>query len=204
MSWAFLLTSFVIVATPGTGALFTLAAGLGRGASAGVLAAFACTLGIVPHLVAAVTGLAAVLHASGLAFNAVKYAGVGYLLYLAWSTWRDTGGLTVDESATVSRPWRSVIVAGITVNLLNPKLTLFFVAFLPQFVPAGRSGSLVAMLGLSAVFMAMTFVVFAFYGVLAASVRDQVVARPALLVGLRRTFAAAFVALSARLALEPR
>jgi len=189
MTWAFLLTSFVIVATPGTGALFTLAAGLARRGRAGVLAAFACTLGIVPHLLAAVTGLAALLHASGVAFNVVKYAGVGYLLYLAWTTWRDTGALAVDASDSAARSWRSVVVSGVTVNLLNPKLTIFFVAFLPQFVPAGSTGSVVPMLALSGVFMAMTFVVFAVYGVL---------------VGLRRVFAATFVGLGARLAVESR
>ena len=93
MSWSFLLTSFVICVTPGIGALYTIAAGLTRGTRAGLLAAFACTLGTVPHAVAALTGLAAVLHASGVAFQAIKYAGVAYLLWMAWSTWRDTGVL---------------------------------------------------------------------------------------------------------------
>jgi threonine/homoserine/homoserine lactone efflux protein len=203
MSLAFLITSFVIVATPGTGALYTLAAGLSRGARASVLAAFACTLGTVPHLLAAVTGLAAVLHASGVAFQTIKYAGVAYLLYMAWATWRDTGALAVDDSPQPASR-RAVIVSGITLNLLNPKLTIFFFAFLPQFVPAGEPHSLVKMLGLSAVFMAMTFVVFAVYGVCAAAVRDRVLTRPRLVDRIRKTFAASFVALSARLAVESR
>ena len=131
MSWAFLLTSLVIVATPGTGALYTLAAGLTRGTRASILAAFACTLGTVPHLLAAVTGLAALLHASGVAFQTIKYAGVAYLLYMAWATWRDKGALAVDKEDTQPASWRSVIVAGVTLNLLNPKLTIFFFAFLP-------------------------------------------------------------------------
>ncbi|MEJ7833363.1 MAG: LysE family translocator [Nocardioides sp.] len=201
MSLAFLITSLVIVATPGTGALYTLAAGLTRGARASILAAFACTLGTVPHVVAAITGLAAVLHASGMAFQVIKYAGVAYLLYMAWATWRDQGALSVDESGGPAS-WRSVIVSGITLNLLNPKLTIFFFAFLPQFVPAG-DGSLVAMLGLSGVFMAMTFVVFALYGVGAAAVRDRVLARPRLVQRIRKGFAACFVLLSARLAVDP-
>jgi threonine/homoserine/homoserine lactone efflux protein len=203
MSWAFLITSLVIVATPGTGALYTLAAGLTRGTRASILAAFACTLGTVPHLVAAITGLAAVLHASGLAFNVIKYAGVAYLLYMAWSTWRDQGALSVDESTKPSS-WRSVIASGITLNLLNPKLTIFFFAFLPQFVPAGESGALLKMLGLSAIFMAMTFVVFALYGVAAAGLRDKVLSRPRLVQRIRKAFAATFVGLSARLAVESR
>ena len=195
----FLITSLVIVATPGTGALYTLAAGLTRGARAGVLAAFACTLGTIPHMVAAVSGLAAVLHASGVAFQVIKYAGVVYLLYMAWATWRDTGALGVRESsAPVS--WRSVVYAGITLNLLNPKLTIFFFAFLPQFVAAGEPGALLTMVGLSAVFMALTFVVFIGYGIFAAAIRNHVISRPKVLTWMRRTFAGAFVALGARLA----
>jgi threonine/homoserine/homoserine lactone efflux protein len=203
MSLAFLVTALVIVATPGTGALYTIATGLARGARASVLAAFACTLGTLPHLLAAVTGLAAVLHASGVAFQTIKYLGVAYLLWMAWSTWRDTGALTVDtDGSPASR--RQVIASGITLNLLNPKLTIFFFAFLPQFVPAGSPHQLTRMLLLSAVFMAMTFVVFAAYGAGAAALRDRVLTRPRLLRRIRQAFAASFVALSARLAVESR
>lgn len=202
MTAAFLLTSLVIVATPGTGALYTIAAGLTRGTRASVLAAFACTLGTLPHLLAAITGLAALLHASGVAFAIIKYAGVAYLLFMAWSTWRDRGALAVDE-ADERRSVRGVLAAGITLNLLNPKLTIFFFAFLPQFVPAG-DGAVTAMLGLSAVFMAMTFVVFAAYGVFAAAVRDHVLRRPRVLDGVRKVFAVTFAALAGRLALEAR
>ncbi|GAA1501864.1 LysE family translocator [Nocardioides humi] len=203
MSTAFLLTSLVIVATPGTGALYAIAAGLTRGTRAGVLAAFAGTLGTVPHMLAAITGLAALLHASGVAFAAIKYAGVAYLLYMAWSTWRDRGVLTVDEDAARTGSVRAVLVSGVTLNLLNPKLTIFFFAFLPQFVPAG-SGAVPAMLGLSAVFMAMTFAVFALYGVCAAAVRDQVLSRPKVVDRMRKAFAASFALLAGRLAVESR
>ncbi|MFC7493884.1 MULTISPECIES: LysE family translocator [unclassified Nocardioides] len=203
MSLAFLVTALVIVATPGTGALYTIAAGLARGTRASVLAAFACTLGIVPHLLAAITGLAAVLHASGVAFQAIKYLGVAYLLWMAWSTWRDTGALSVDTGSSVASR-RQVLVSGITLNLLNPKLTIFFFAFLPQFVPAGTPHQVLRMLLLSAVFMAMTFVVFAAYGAGAAALRDRVLSRPRLVRRIRQAFAASFVALSGRLAVESR
>ncbi|KAA1425760.1 LysE family translocator [Nocardioides antri] len=204
MTLAFLLTSLVIVATPGTGALYTIAAGLTRGARASVLAAFACTLGTVPHLLAAVTGLAALLHASGVAFAVIKYAGVAYLLYMAWATWRDRGALSVEEGVEDQRrSFWSVLGAGITLNLLNPKLTIFFFAFLPQFVPAG-DGAVPAMLALSTVFMVMTFVVFAAYGVFAAAVRDHVLRRPRVLDAVRKTFAATFALLAGRLAFESR
>jgi threonine/homoserine/homoserine lactone efflux protein len=202
MSLEFLLTTLVVVATPGTGVLYTLAAGLARGGRASVLAAFACTLGIVPHMVAAITGLAALLHTSATAFQVLKYAGVAYLLYMAWSTLRERGALTVEEESAPQSA-RSVIVAGVLINILNPKLTIFFFAFLPQFVGTGGSGTL-EMIQLSGVFMLVTFVVFAGYGLFAAAVRRHVISRPVVMTWMRRTFAASFVALSARLAFTSR
>jgi threonine/homoserine/homoserine lactone efflux protein len=201
LSIAFLLTSLVVVVTPGTGVVYTLAAGLSHGRRASLVAAFACTLGIVPHLIATITGLAALLHASAVAYETVKYLGVGYLLYMAWATLRDKDALTV-ETESEPRPASRVILSGVLLNLLNPKLTMFFVAFLPQFVPAGESGpgSLGAMLRLGGVFMALSFVVFAAYGMCAAAVRHRVLARPQVMTGVRRVFAACFVGLSARLA----
>ena len=163
MSAEFLLTTLVVVATPGTGVLYTLAAGISRGARASVVAAIGCTLGIVPHMLAAITGLAALLHTSALAFQVIKYLGVAYLLYMAWSTLRERGPLSV-EADTTPRSAARVITSGVLVNLLNPKLTIFFFAFLPQFVPAEDDGSLARMLLLSAVFMLVTLVVFVGYG----------------------------------------
>jgi threonine/homoserine/homoserine lactone efflux protein len=203
MSIEFLITSLIVVASPGTGVLVTLAAGLSRGTRAAVVAAFGCTLGIVPHMLAAITGLAALLHTSALAFQAVKYAGVAYLLYMAWSTLKEHGALRVEADAT-PRADRDVIVSAILVNLLNPKLSIFFFAFLPQFVGSNEANPLHRMLELSLVFMAMTFAVFVLYGVFAASVRTHVVSRPRILAWMRRTFAAAFVALGAKLALSER
>ena len=203
MSVTFLLTSLVIVATPGTGALYTVAAGLARGARASLVAAFGCTLGIVPHLAAAITGSAALLRTSGLAFETVKVLGVAYLLYMAWTTWRDTSILTVDTAAAPTSSAR-VIRSAVLINLLNPKLTIFFFAFLPQFVPSGSSFALARLLGLSAVFMLMTFVVFAAYGACAAAVRTHLVERPRVVDHLRRLFAVSFVALGARLATTAR
>lgn len=203
MSLEFLLTSLIIVASPGTGAIYTIAAGLTRGAKASLLASFACTLGIVPHLIAAMMGLAALLHASALAFAIVKYAGVAYLLWMAWQTLKEQGALSVEAAADERSAWR-VLVDGLALNVLNPKLSIFFVAFLPQFIAANEASPMARMLELSGVFMAMTFVVFALYGLFAAAMRDKVVSRPAVMAWLRRTFAAAFVALGAKLALTER
>ena len=202
MSTEFLLTTLVIVATPGTGVLYTLAAGLARGARASVVAAFGCTLGIVPHMLAAVTGVAALLHTSALAFQVLKYLGVAYLLYMAWTTLRDKGTLTVEDEAPVRD--RRVILSGVLINILNPKLTIFFFAFLPQFVSTGESATTLRMLELSAVFMAVTFAVFAVYGVFAASVRSHVIARPRVVIWMRRVFGGAFIALAGRLAIQQR
>ena len=199
MSAEFLLISLIVVATPGTGVIYTLAAGLTRGARASVVAAFGCTLGIVPHMAAAITGAAALLHTSAVAFNVLKYLGVAYLLYMAWSTLREKGALAVEaEPSTASS--RQVITTGVLINILNPKLTTFFFAFLPQFVNPGEGQAFLRMLGLSAVFMAITFVVFSLYGVFAAAVREQVISRPRVLVWMRRVFAGSFVALGAKLA----
>jgi threonine/homoserine/homoserine lactone efflux protein len=198
----FLLTTLIVVVTPGTGVIYTLAAGLSRGARASVVAAVGCTLGIVPHIVAAITGLAAVLHASAVAFEAIRFLGVAYLLYMAWTMWRDSGALSVKPGA--ARSVRGVIVEGILINILNPKLTLFFFAFLPQFVRPTDPNGLGQMLFLSGVFMLVTLVVFVFYGLFASAVRRHVIDRPRVLTAIRRTFAAAFVALGARLALSER
>ena len=203
LSADFLLITLIIVASPGTGVIYTLAAGLARGSRASILAAFACTLGIVPHLAAAMMGLAALLHTSALAYELVKYAGVGYLLYMAWQSLRERGALKVERSAGARTNVR-VIVDGILINILNPKLSIFFVAFLPQFIAADEASPLLRMLELSGVFMAMTFIVFAIYGLFAAAMRDHVITRPSVMTWMRRAFAAAFVALGVKLALAER
>ena len=203
MSVDFLLVSLVVIVSPGTGVLFTLAAAIARGSRAGVIAAFGCTLGIVPHMLAAIVGLAAVIQASALAFQTVKFLGVGYLLYLAWSTLRQHGALKVEKDVA-PRSAARVIVAAIVVNLLNPKLSVFFFAFLPQFVRPGESNPIGHMLVLSAAFMLLTFLVFALYGLLAAMAREHILARARVVTWMRRLFAGAFVALAARLALVSR
>ena len=201
MSVEFLLTSLVVVITPGTGVVYTLATGLTRGARASFVAAVGCTLGIVPHMAAAITGLAALLHTSAVAFSVVKYLGVVYLLYLAWATLREKGALAVEQAEADASGVRRTITTAVLINILNPKLTIFFFAFLPQFVSPGEPHELLNMLALSGVFMLLTLVVFAVYGACAAAVRERVLARPQVLAWMRRSFAGSFVALGAKLAL---
>jgi threonine/homoserine/homoserine lactone efflux protein len=203
MSLSFLLTSLIVIVSPGTGVLYTLAAALTRGSRASVAAAFGCTLGIVPHIAAAMLGLAAVLHTSALAFAALKWCGVVYLLVMAWQALRETGALAVDAQVD-ARSSRRVILTGFLINILNPKLSIFFLAFLPQFIAGNEGHPLPRMLELSAAFMAMTFAVFVVYGLFAASVRDRIVTRPRVMTWLRRAFAGGFAALGVRLAFAER
>jgi threonine/homoserine/homoserine lactone efflux protein len=203
MSWSFLLTSLIVVVSPGTGVLYTLAAALTHGARTSIAAAFGCTLGILPAMLAAMLGLAAVLHTSALAFSALKWCGVIYLLYMAWQALRERGALAVDRKFA-ERGSRRVIVTGFLINILNPKLSIFFLAFLPQFIATEETHPLARMLELSAAFMLMTFAVFVLYGLFAAMVRDRVISRPNVMRWLRRAFAGGFALLGARLAFADR
>jgi threonine/homoserine/homoserine lactone efflux protein len=203
MTVEFLITSLIVIVTPGTGVLYTLAAGLSRGRRASVVAAFGCTLGSVPHIAAAILGLAALLHTSALAFETLKYLGVTYLLYLAWGALRSQGKLAVREDVGTKTNVQ-VIRTAILINILNPKLSIFFLAFLPQFVDANQSHTSLSMLGLSAIFMLMTFIIFVGYGLFAASVRNHVISHPRVMIWMGRTVAGAFIALSVRLAFAKR
>jgi len=203
LSLEFLITSFIVVLIPGTGVIYTVSTGLVQGRKASVFAALGCTAGIVPHLMATVLGLAAVMHTSALAFQALKYAGVVYLLYVAYATWRDKAAFAIDENPSTSTA-AALVVKAFLLNILNPKLTIFFLAFLPQFVQPGTTEPIFQLLLLSAVFMAMTFVVFVVYGFLAHAFRRAVIESPHVQTWLRRGFAATFVGLGMNLALTEK
>jgi threonine/homoserine/homoserine lactone efflux protein len=199
----FLLTSLVVVLIPGTGVIFTVSTGLSQGRRASVFAAIGCTLGIVPHLLATVLGLAAIMHTSALAFQALKYAGVAYLFYLAVITWRDRSPISA-RAVQGKGGGRALIVRAFLLNILNPKLTIFFLAFMPQFVEPGTASPVLQLLALSAMFMAMTFGVFVVYGLLAHAFRRAVIESPRVQAWLRRGFAGAFAGLGTQLALSER
>lgn len=203
MSIEFLVTSLIVVLLPGTGVIYTLAVGLGRGFKASVAAALGCTFGIIPAAIASVVGLATIFHTSAVAFQLLKYLGVAYLLYMAWSILRDGGALDVDAE---ERPLSAVKIAitGTLLNVLNPKLSLFFLAFLPLFVSADDPNATLTMTGLAGVFMALTFAVFVVYGGCAALARDYVISRPKVVGWMKRSFAAAFGLLGLRLAASER
>ena len=203
MTIEFFITSMVVILLPGTGVLYTIAVGLGRGFRSSVMAAFGCTLGILPSALASIIGLAAIFHTSALAFQIVKYAGVAYLFYMAWTMLREGGAMEISEERKHQGSMR-IIRDGVLLNILNPKLSLFFLAFLPQFVRAETASATMVLVGLALMFMLLTFIVFVGYGACAALARDYVISRPAVVTWLRRSFAGAFGLLGLRLALAER
>jgi threonine/homoserine/homoserine lactone efflux protein len=199
-STEFLITSLVVVLIPGAGVIYTVSTGLFLGWRASIAAAFGCTAGIIPHLSASILGLSAILHMSALAFQAVKYAGAAYLLYLAWSMWRETGALKFNSPSTQNGLWQ-IATKGILINILNPKLSIFFLAFLPLFVSPKASSPIFQMIILSLIFMAMTLIIFILYGISANGVRRYVVNSPKAIRWLQRSFAATFAVLGVKLAM---
>lgn len=197
----FLLTALVVVIAPGTGVLYTLALGLGRGRKAALWAALGCTFGIVPHLLAATLGLAAVLHASALLFNVVKFLGVAYLLYLAYSALKSGGALNV-EPATSQEPGLAIAKRGALINILNPKLSIFFLSLLTPFLSGNPATITQETLALGGIFMAMTLAVFVLYGLFAATARTYILGSARIMAWMNRSFAAIFALLAGRLALE--
>lgn len=200
MSTEFLLTSLVVVLLPGTGVIYTVSTGLFLGRRASIAAALGCTTGIIPHLTASILGLSAILHMSALAFQIIKYAGAFYLLYLAWAMWRETGALQLDSPSS-QRGLRQIAARGFLINILNPKLSIFFLAFLPLFISPYSSSPTVEMLILSGVFMSMTLIIFILYGLSANGVRKYVINSPRIITRLQRLFAGIFAALGVKLAL---
>ena len=199
----FLITSLIVVLIPGTGVVFTVSTGLFSGRRASIFAAIGCTAGIVPHLLASIMGLAAILHMSALAFQGVKFAGVAYLFYLAYAMWRETGMFTFSNPGAVTGA-RRIMIKAFLLNILNPKLSILFLAFLPQFVVPSAGAPLLQMVLLSSVFMAMTFAVFVVYGLLAHHFRSSVMKSHRVQSWLQRSFATAFAALGLNLALSDR
>ncbi|EPJ43344.1 MAG: lysine exporter protein LysE/YggA [Osedax symbiont Rs2] len=203
LSIEFIITSLIVVLIPGTGVIYTISTGLFKGSRASIFAALGCTAGIIPSLGACVLGLAAIMHTSAVVFQLVKFAGVAYLLYLAWGMWKDTSALVIEAEGSRGNLW-AISVKGFFINILNPKLSLFFLAFLPQFIPLDAAAPLINMLVLGSVFMGMTFLVFVIYGLLANSLSHYVVNSPKVIKYIQRSFAASFALLGAKLAFADR
>lgn len=204
MSIEFLIAAFIVVLIPGTGVVYTVAVGLGKGRRASLAAALGCTFGIVPAILASLLGLSALMHTSAMVFQLVKYAGVAYLLYLAWQTLQDSGPLDFKADRANGKSFWGIAASGALINVLNPKLTVFFLAFLPQFIVPGSGSETAQMLTMSGTFMAMTFAVFVIYGQFAAAVGERVLRSERVLTWMRRSIAATFAGFGVRLALSER
>ena len=201
ISAEFLLTSLVVVLVPGTGVIYTVSTGLVQRWRASIAAAVGCTAGILPHLAASILGLSAILHLSATAFQGIKLIGALYLLYLAWGMWRDTGSLNFDQSSPKKNGFQ-IALKGILINILNPKLTIFFFAFLPLFISPDTTSPTKQMMGLSAIFMSMTLVIFILYGVLASGISKYLINSPKAIKRMQRFFAVIFAGLAVKLALS--
>jgi threonine/homoserine/homoserine lactone efflux protein len=200
MSIEFLLTSLVVAAIPGTGVVYTVSSSIGGGRRRGLVAAIGCTLGIVPHILAAMLGLSAIMQAGSVVFEVVRYAGVAYLVFIGVSMIRDAGALQLEDRNGSIEPTGRVVWRAILLNLLNPKLTLFFFAFLPQFLDASRGPLDMSVIWLGAVFMLETLAVFAVYACASAAVRNLVLAVPVLRQWIERSLGALLIGFAAKLA----
>lgn len=199
----FIITALIVVLIPGTGVIYTISTGLFLGVRASILAVIGSTAGIIPHLLATIFGLAALLHVSAIAFQIVKFIGVAYLFYLAWGMWKETGSFELKKEERM-QSGLSIILKGFLINILNPKLSIFFLAFLPQFVPATSVSPVKHMLVLSTTFMALTFGVFLLYGICAGLFNELILKSPKVIKNAQRSFAIAFAALGTKLAFTDR
>ncbi len=198
----YLVSSFIVIILPGTGVIYTLSVGLKAGKISSLFAAFGCTLGIVPHILVSLTGLATLFASGGAMTLVVSYAGAAYLVYLAYKTAMTPIDLNLDAGFALSMSKKSVVRDGFMINILNPKLIFFFLAFLPQFIDKNRSDVLSQMIYLSTIFVGMTFVVFVQYGLFASFARKYIIQHGAILKFINYLFAALFVLLAIRILLE--
>jgi len=199
----FLLASLVVVLIPGTGVVYTITTGLTLKWRASLAAALGCTLGIVPHILASILGLSALLNMSAQVFSVIKLAGAAYLLYLAWNMWREAGTLEINKKSTETSAAK-IIAKAIAINLLNPKLTIFFFAFLPLFISKNSASPTVEMILLSAVFMGITFIVFALYGILASGVSAYLMNSSRAVKRIQQAFAVILAGFAVNLALSEK
>lgn len=199
----FLLTSLIVVLIPGTGAVYTITTGITLQWRASIAAAIGCTLGIVPHILASVLGLSAILNMSAQAFSILKLTGSAYLLYLAWNMWREAGKLDLNKK-NAETSLSQIILKAIAINLLNPKLTIFFLAFLPLFVSENSSSPTLEMILLSSIFMLITFIVFALYGILSSGISAYLIKSSQAVKRMQQAFAVILAGFAVQLAFSEK
>ena len=199
---AFLLTAVMLTATPGPDNLMVLSVGMSKGRRAGIVFGLGCALGCLSHTVLAVIGVGAILAASPMAFTALKWAGGAYLIWLGTQALRHAGAVRIDGSSNNQAPAESLrrtFSKGLVANAINPKVVLFFLSFLPQFVDASR-GSMELQLGLlGLLFTAQAAVLFGLLGYFSGSVGAWINRQPQVGQWLDRLAGTVFIALGVRM-----
>ena len=200
-TYTFLITSLIIILIPGTGVIYTVSLGMTEGRKKSVFAALGCTAGIVPHLCTSIALSSLLMQMNDTVFTAIRYTGVLYLVYLGVGMVFSKGNVQFSEAKAESHT-PGIVKGGILINLLNPKLTLFFFSFLPQYVSSGHKNYMVKSFLLGILFMTLTFIVFAGYGLLAGTAKKWLCQSPKRISFLQKCFGVTFIVFAVKLALE--
>ncbi len=196
---AFLAAALLLTATPGPDNLMVLSMGMSRGRRAGIAFGLGCALGCLSHTLLAVVGISALVAASPLAFTALKWAGGAYLLWMGVQAWRHAGAVRLGGDAVAEAPLRQLFAKGLVANAINPKVVLFFLSFLPQFVVAsqGRVAWQLGLLGL--LFTAQAALLFGLLGWFSGGVGAWLNRRPGAGRWLDRLAGTVFIGLGLRM-----
>ena len=184
---------------PGAGSIYTISTGLFSGWRSSIAAAFGCTAGIIPHLLFSILVLSSVYEYSTEAFQATKYIGAVYLLYLAYSMWKESGWPEFSENHDQKKDKFKIILNAVFINLFNPKLSIFFLSFFHLFLSLESEFPILQFIFLSIIFMLMTLIVFIIYGLFAHNVSKYFRQSGVLYVWTQRAFAIIFIILGAKL-----
>jgi threonine/homoserine/homoserine lactone efflux protein len=202
VSWLlFLAASLVVIVTPGQDMLLVMSRSIGQGARAGIVTAAGVSAGLLGHTLLATLGLGALLHASELLFQVLKLIGAAYLVYLGLRLLR-TAATRHRLQTVAKRSLPRLFAEGALSNLSNPKIALFYFAFLPQFVPTSAAQPTLSLLILGIAFAALTFVVKGPIGYGAGALSGWLRSHAAVLAWINRTSGAVLIGLGVRLALE--
>lgn len=199
----FLTASLVVIVAPGPDNILVLTRGISQGRKAAMVSAAGASVGLVCHSLFAAAGLSALLAQSAVAFSVVKYVGAAYLIYLGVKTLVKREGLALPGEEGTMR-LRSVFAQGVASNVMNPKIAVFFLAYLPQFVDPAAGGTAPQLLLLGLAFALLTWLLFSLLGYFSGTLGDRLLHRPRLSEALRWATGGVFVALGLRLALPER
>lgn len=202
-TYTFILTSFIIILLPGTGVMYTISTGLIKGKRMSIIAALGCTLGIIPHLITSICLSSLLLKMNAQAFFILKILGGLYLLYLGIGMLKSKADLNFNNTSATgkesSNTLTTIITRGILINLLNPKLTLFFFSFLPQYISTNSDNYIKISFLLGLAFMFITFIVFIGYGLLAGLTKSFFVNSPKRVQCIQNVFGIIFIIFAVKL-----